>query len=75
MYLFKIVISATFHHATKIILNFLSYDFTIVTGDGFVSGFDSKYKAHSLFIVSVPLEKPIRSACLGTVTHNWASVV
>ena len=46
-------------------------------------GFDSKYKVHSLFIVSrlstkiqlsikgllIAMEKPIRNACLGTVKH------
>ena len=30
----------------------IATNFIIVTGDGLVSGFDGKYKAHSFFIVS-----------------------
>ena len=63
--------------------------FSIVTGDKLVSGFNDKYKAHSLFIVSRPsvniefsiqgllivMGNPIGNAYFDTVKHNWISTV
>ena len=64
------------------------FEFSIATGDGFVSGFDGKSKVHSLFIVYrlsteiqasiqgllIAMLKPIINACLGTVKHDCASI-
>ena len=72
----------------KIVLTFLSCDFTIVTADGLLSGFIDKYKVHSLFIVSrlsteiqlviqgllIVMGKATRSTCLHKVKYDWTFI-